>query len=45
VWASLAKGKVGVMNEVSQEMRRRDSDHAKQWLVLTDGEWALQQNM
>lgn len=45
VWASLSKGKGGVMTEVIQELRRRDPDHTKQWVVLTDGERALQQTV
>lgn len=45
VWASLAKGKAGVLDEVAHEMARRDPQAQKQWLMLTDGERALQQEV
>jgi hypothetical protein len=45
VWASLAKGKAGVISEVVSELHRRDPEHAKQWVALTDGERALQQTV
>jgi hypothetical protein len=45
VWASLLKGKAGVMAEVVQEIRRRDPAREKSWVVLTDGERALQQSV
>jgi hypothetical protein len=45
VWASLLKGKAGVMAEVVQEMRQRDPPPHKSWVVLTDGERALQQSV
>jgi hypothetical protein len=45
VWASLTKGKLGIMTEVTQEVRRRDPSQAKEWVVLTDGERALQQTV
>jgi hypothetical protein len=45
VWASLTKGKAGVMMEVVQEMHRRDPTRQKRWVVLTDGARALQQSV
>lgn len=45
VWASLLKGKAGIMAEVVQELRRRDPAHQKHWVVLTDGERALPQSV
>jgi len=43
VWASLTKGKAGVLSEVAAEMHRRDPECTKSWVVLTDGERAWQQ--
>jgi hypothetical protein len=45
VWASLLKGKAGIMAEVVEEMRHRDPGRQKYWVVLTDGERALQQSV
>lgn len=42
VWASLSKGKGGLIDEMVQEMERRDPTQHKQWVTLTDGERALQ---
>jgi hypothetical protein len=42
VWASLVKGKAAVVDEVAQEMQRRDPEHTKTRVALTDGERALQ---
>ena len=42
VWASLTKGKSVVMDEVRQEVLRRDPDGIKTLVALTDGERALQ---
>ena len=43
VWASLLKGKTAVIQEVAEEMERRDpSGSSKTRLALTDGERALQ---
>jgi hypothetical protein len=42
VWASLLKGKAAVIDEVVQEVRRRDPDIGKTHVALTDGERALQ---
>ena len=42
VWASLSKGKVGLIDEMVQEMERRDPQQEKDWVALTDGERALQ---
>jgi len=42
VWASLLKGKTAVINEVADEMHRRDPQGDKTRVALTDGERALQ---
>jgi len=42
VWASLIKGKEAVIEEVVQEVQRRDPDARKIHVALTDGERALQ---
>lgn len=42
VWASLVKGKTAVIDEVAEEMRRRDPTGVKTRVALTDGERALQ---
>src|SRR5208283_3839702 len=42
VWASLLKGKTVVIEEVAQEMQRRDPQGSKTRVALTDGERALQ---
>src|SRR5450631_1564844 len=42
VWASLLKGKTAVINEVAEEMQRRDPSASKTRVALTDGERALQ---
>jgi hypothetical protein len=42
VWASLVKGKTGVIKEVAQEMQRRDPEGIKTRVALTDGDRALQ---
>ena len=41
VWASLLKGKTAVIQEVAQEMHRRDPGGVKTRVALTDGERAL----
>ena len=38
VWASLLKGKTAVMEEVAQEMQRRDPQGIKTRVAVTDGE-------
>ena len=45
VWASLTLGKEGVIDQMAQEMERRDPEHTKQWVALTDGERALQRTV
>ncbi|MBI4340531.1 MAG: ISKra4 family transposase [Chloroflexi bacterium] len=45
VWASLRKGKAGVIEEMAQELERRDPQGKKDWVVLTDGERALQKTV
>ena len=42
VWASLLKGKTAVIEEVAEEMDRRDPARSTTRLALTDGERALQ---
>jgi hypothetical protein len=42
VWASLLKGKTAVIQEVAEEMQRRDRSASKTRVALTDGERALQ---
>ena len=42
VWASLLKGKDAVIQEVGEEMERRDPSASKTRVALTDGERALQ---
>lgn len=42
VWASLRKGKTAVIQEVAEEMDRRDPFRSLTRLALTDGERALQ---
>ena len=42
VWASLLKGKTAVVQEVAEEMERRDPSASKTRVALTDGERALQ---
>ena len=42
VWASLLKGKTKVIQEVAEEMDRRDPSRSMTRLALTDGERALQ---
>jgi hypothetical protein len=42
VWASLLAGKDAFIAQVQAEMERRDPQHRKTWIVVTDGERALQ---
>ena len=42
VWASLLKGKTAVIQEVADEMQRRDPERTKTRVAVTDGERALQ---
>ena len=42
VWASLLKGKTAVIQEVAEEMDRRDPSRSLTRLAVTDGERALQ---
>ena len=42
VWASLLKGKTAVIQEVTDEMQRRDPERTKTRGALSDGERALQ---
>jgi len=45
VWASLLSGKDAFLAQVKAEMQRRDPAHKKRWLVVTDGERALQRKV
>ena len=45
VWASLTAGKDAFINDVKAEMTRRDPDHQRTWVIVTDGERALQRRV
>lgn len=45
VWASLVKGKDAVIDEVAQEVQRRDPNGRKTHVAVTDGERALQKRV
>lgn len=45
VWASLVTDKDDFVEEVRREMLRRDRHHRKSWVVVTDGERALQRRV
>jgi len=45
VWASLLLSKDAFIAQVQAEMRRRDPQHQKSWIVVTDGERALQRKV
>ena len=45
VWASLTAGKDAFINDVKAEMTRRDPQHDRTWVILTDGERALQRRV
>lgn len=45
VWASLKAGKDAFIGAVHEEMIRRDPRHRKYWVVVTDGERALQKRV
>lgn len=42
IWASLRKGKDGLIQEAAEEVERRDPGQVKTRVILTDGERALQ---
>ena len=42
IWASLRKGKDGIIQEAAEEVERRDPNRVKTRVILTDGERALQ---
>lgn len=42
VWASLQADKDTFIADVRREMARRDPDHQRDWVIVTDGERALQ---
>jgi hypothetical protein len=44
-WASLLLSKDAFIAQVQAEMRRRDPQHQKSWIVVTDGERALQRKV
>lgn len=45
VWASLTASKDTFITDVKAEMTRRDPEHQRTWVILTDGERALQQRV
>ena len=45
VWASLLSTKDTFIADVRGEMARRDPDHARAWVIVTDGERALQRRV
>lgn len=45
VWASLLADKTAFITGVREEMLRRDPDHQLPWVIVTDGERALQQRV
>jgi len=45
VWASLTAGKDAFINDVKAEMTRRDPEHQRTWVIVTDGERALQRRV
>jgi hypothetical protein len=45
VWASLTSNKDTFINDVKAEMVRRDPRHHRTWVIVTDGERALQRRV
>ncbi len=45
VWASLLSTKDSFIADVAAEMHRRDPDHSHTWVMVTDGERALQRRV
>jgi hypothetical protein len=45
VWASLLADKDTFINDVKSEMTRRDPRHRRTWVIVTDGERALQRRV
>ena len=45
VWASLLAGKDAFITDVRAEMARRDPHHERAWVIVTDGERALQRRV
>jgi len=45
VWASLTASKDAFINDVKTEMTRRDPNHERTWVIVTDGERALQRRV
>ena len=45
VWASLVADKDTFIADVRAEMRRRDPRHQRTWVIVTDGERALQRRV
>jgi hypothetical protein len=45
VWASLTASKDTFIADVKAEMRRRDPRHRRTWVIVTDGERALQRRV
>lgn len=45
IWASLLSGKDNFIGDVKAEMDRRDPQHTHTWVIVTDGERALQRRV
>ncbi len=45
VWASLTSSKDTFINDVKAELTRRDPEHERTWVIVTDGERALQRRV
>ncbi len=45
VWASLTSSKDTFINDVKAEITRRDPEHERTWVIVTDGERALQRRV
>jgi hypothetical protein len=45
VWASLTASKDNFIADVKAEMTRRDPEHQRTWVIVTDGERALQRRV
>ena len=45
VWASLTAGKDAFITDVKTEITRRDPKHDRTWVIVTDGERALQRRV
>jgi hypothetical protein len=45
VWASLTAGKDTFIADVNAEMTRREPNHQRTWVIVTDGEHSLQRRV